>query len=91
MFGVSPGELGEGRPWMIGTKDLDRFAMIFLRRNKAKLKEMLDVRPVLANYVSVKNTRAIAWLTWLGFSFEPPVLWGHGRQPFQRFELRRQS
>lgn len=91
MFGVSPGEFGEGRPWMIGTADLDRFAMIFLRRNKVKLEEMLDLRPVLANYVSAENVRAIQWLSWLGFTIEAPLSWGRSRQPFHRFELRRQA
>jgi hypothetical protein len=89
MFGVSPGELGEGRPWMIGAADLDRFAVIFLRRCRGQVERMLELRPVLANYISVENIRAIQWLTWLGFSMEVPVPWGRSRQPFYRFELRR--
>lgn len=90
MFGVSPGELGEGRPWMIGTEDLDRFAVIFLRRCRGQVERMLDLKPVLANYISVDNLRAIQWLTWLGFTLETPVPWGRSRQLFHRFELRRQ-
>lgn len=91
MFGVSQGELGEGRPWMIGTGDLDRFAVIFLRRCRVQVERMLDLRPVLVNYVSAENARAIQWLSWLNFTIGDPVPWGRSRQPFHRFELRRQS
>lgn len=90
MFGVSRGELGEGRPWMIGTSDLDQYAIIFLRRCRGQIAEMLNLSPVLANYVSLENSRAIQWLAWLGFTFDDPVPWGRSRKPFQRFELRRQ-
>lgn len=89
MFGVSRGELGEGRPWMIGTADLDRYAVIFLRRCRPQVARMLELAPVLANYVSVENVRAIEWLRWLGFTIEAPVPWGPRRQLFHRFELRR--
>lgn len=91
MFGVSPGELGEGRPWMIGTEKLDEplVAVIFLRRCRGQVARMLELAPVLANYVSVENVRAIQWLRWLGFTIAPSVPWGRRRQPFHRFELRR--
>jgi hypothetical protein len=91
MFGVSPGELGEGRPWMIGTADLDRFAVIFLRRCRAEIEKMLNSFPVLVNYISVDNVRAIEWLRWLGFTISPPLPWGPRRLLFHRFELRRES
>ncbi|BCS54783.1 hypothetical protein [Geobacter sp. SVR] len=89
MFGVCDGEMGEGRPWMIGTADLERYAVIFLRRCRKQVERMLDIRPVLANYVSVDNNRAIQWLTWLGFTIDAPLPWGARRQLFHRFELRR--
>jgi hypothetical protein len=91
MFGVSEGEHGEGRPWMVGTGRLDDplTAMIFLRRCRKRVEIMLNLRPVLANYVSVENVRAVAWLGWLGFSFSPPFPWGKSRQMFRRFEMRR--
>lgn len=90
MFGVSPGELGEGRPWMVGTEDLDRFAVVFLRRCRKQVEAMLDMFPVLANYVSADNVRAIEWLRWLGFTIEPSLPWGPRRQLFRRFELWRE-
>lgn len=91
MFGVSSGEIGEGRPWMIGTKDLDRFAFLFLRRCRPQVERMLAIRSVLANYVSVDNTRAIEWLRWLGFEFSEPIKYGPKGGMFRRFELRRRQ
>lgn len=92
MFGVSPGEFGEGRPWMIGTKDLEEplVATIFLRRCRAQLNQMLQIRPVLVNYVSAENTLAIEWLAWLGFIIETPIPWGPRGALFHRFSLRRE-
>ena len=90
MFGVAGGsELsGVGMPWMIGTKLVDRYAVQFLRRNKAKVREMLDLYPQLLNYVDARNTRAIRWLKWLGFKLGNPVPYGPYSMPFLSFEMR---
>jgi len=89
MFGVCPGgnEM-EGRPWMIGTEDLDAFAVIFLRRCRLQVARMLQVRPVLVNYVSAENTRAIEWLTWLGFTIEAPIPCEPRGALFHRFSMK---
>lgn len=91
MFGVSPGEMMEGRPWLIGTADLDEVAVIFLRRCRLQVERMLQVRPVLVNYVSADNARAIEWLTWLGFTIEAPIPWGPRGALFHRFSMRRET
>ena len=93
MFGVAPATLlGEtGRPWMVGTDHLDRHAVLFLRRNKGKVDEMLSLFPVLENYVDCRNSRAIQWLRWLKFSFGEPEPMGVYGLPFMRFERRRIS
>lgn len=90
MFGVSPGEMMEGRPWLIGTADLDKFAVIFLRRCRLQVERMLQIMPVLVNYVSADNVRAIEWLTWLGFTIEAPIPWGPRGALFHRFSMRRE-
>ena len=90
MFGVSPGEMTEGRPWMIGTADLDAVAVIFLRRCRLQVARMLQIRPVLVNYVSADNARAIEWLAWLGFTIEGPIPWGPRGALFHRFSMRRE-
>lgn len=92
MYGVAP--VGfvvpeHGRPWMVGSKGLDRHATKFLRQCKPQVEAMLDAFPVLTNYVAVANVRAVAWLTWLGFTFGDTIdICG---VPFIRFELRRSA
>lgn len=92
MFGVAPvGAMmpGHGRPWMVGTKQLDDYAVLFLRRCKPQIKEMLTLYPVLTNYVAESNTKAIEWLRWMGFTIaETATLTGIRRMPFLHFELR---
>jgi hypothetical protein len=89
MFGVASGSdlAGVGIPWMIGTNDLDRLAFAFLRRNKSKVQEMLDIFPRLMNYVDERNVRAIRWLAWLGFKIGEPVPYGPYQMPFRPFEM----
>jgi hypothetical protein len=90
MFGVAPmGFLlpNYGRPWMVGSKGLDRHALKFLRRCKPQVQAMLDAYPVLGNYVAMSNDKAIAWLKWMHFQFGEEIdICG---VPFIRFELRR--
>lgn len=87
MFGVSEGSAlaGVGIPWMIGTKLVDKYATQFLRRNKGKVQEMLNVYPLLMNYVDVRNTRAIRWLRWLGFEIGASIPFGPYNMPFRPF------
>lgn len=90
MFGVAPGGfIGEGRPWMIGARDLDRHAMIFLRRCKGQVEEMLSITSLMVNYVHTENRRAIQWLRWLGFEIEEAQPYGPFEAPFHRFTMRR--
>lgn len=94
MFGVAPVDgfwlQGHGRPWMVGTRFLDDHALLFLRRCRGQVKHMLDLYPVLTNYVDARNDRAIQWLRWLGFRVSDvsrPC--GIMNVPFFHFELRR--
>jgi hypothetical protein len=95
MFGVAPiGVMlsGHGRPWMVGTKLLDDplVAVMFLRRNRPKIAEMLELYPVLSNYVAASNVKAIEWLRWIGFTVsDTPVPAGIRNVPFYHFTLRR--
>lgn len=91
MFGVTPGAplSGCGIPWMVGTKHLDRYATLFLRRCRPVVEEMLDGYDLLHNYVDNRNVRAIHWLKWLGFTMGEPEPYGPFRMPFRAFEMRR--
>ena len=87
MFGVGPFSMltDSGFPWMIGTKNLDQYAMTFLRRNKKMVHVMLKYYSRLGNWVSMENTVAIQWLKWLGFQFGQPEPKGLFHKPFIKF------
>lgn len=76
---------GIGRPWMIGTSLLDKYAMTFLRRCQPVVAEMLSDYKRLENYIDVRNVKAIAWLQWLGFEMEEPEPMGIYKKPFIKF------
>lgn len=89
IFGLSNGELGDGKPWMIGTTDIENCSFSFLKECRRQLNEMLRLRKVLVNYVSADSFRTIRWLTWLGFQIGEPIPWGPQRHLFRRFEVSR--
>lgn len=79
----------KGLPWMIATWQLDKHALVFLRRCRKVVGKMLDLYPRLENYVDARNTRAIQWLRWLGFEFDDPQPYGVLKLPFLRFHMER--
>jgi hypothetical protein len=90
MFGVSPMDIlgGVGSPWLLGTPEIRKHAKTFLRLNRQYVPRMLDLFPVLVNYVDARHTVAIRWLKRLGFLFDPePVAYGLWGLPFYRFEM----
>ena len=86
-FGVTPISAlsGLGAPWMVGSTALDAHFRGFLRGCGPVVKAMLERWPRLANYVDVRNQRAVKWLQWLGFSILPPVPYGHDGLLFHPF------
>lgn len=88
MFGVTPrGPAGQGRPWMIGTKDLDRHRFKFSKGCAAVVQEMLDTFPSLENVVDCRNRKTVRWLKWLGFDFGQVILVGQKNVPCQIFTM----
>jgi hypothetical protein len=91
MFGVSPVDIlgGVGSPWLLGTDEIKKHAVTFLKLNRLYIPKMLDLFPLLVNYVDVRNAVSIRWLRWLGFAVDdkavPYGIWG---MPFYRFEMR---
>lgn len=81
----------KAHPWMVGTTDLDRkdIKFEFLRVSRRVLRAFLAGSSHLENYVDARNTKAIAWLAWLGFTLHEPEPHGPLKMPFHRFELRR--
>ena len=79
-----------GIPWMIATKQLDDVAIIFLRRCRGPVLEMLSNYGKLINYVDARNKRAVRWLKFLGFEIEDPKPYGVLGMPFHRFTMTRE-
>ena len=92
IFGVAPISMlsGRGAPWLVGTPILDRYARGFIRLNREFLPRMLAGYSHLENWVDARNTRAINWLRWLGFTVHDPVPFGVAGLPFHRFDMRRE-
>jgi hypothetical protein len=59
----------DGIPWLL-TSDLlfDKSCRKFIRHCKGYVKELTDNFRFSYNYVSVTNSKAHRWLTWMGFS-----------------------
>lgn len=74
-----------GVPWMLGTADLDRYAVTLMKMAPGALDEMKAGYGRLENYVDARNTRSIRWLKRLGFAFEDPAPFGVAGLPFHRF------
>lgn len=76
MFGVAPMNvmLGHGAPWLLGANALEHVQVPFLRASRPAVTAMLASYPRLMNMIDSRNTVAIRWLRWLGFTFDPRPL-----------------
>ena len=91
MWGVSLESLigNVGMPWMVATTMADEHAMTFLRQCRKDVTGVLSKYKKLFNHVDARNTKAIAWLKWLGFAVEEPAPYGMMSMPFHRFTMER--
>jgi hypothetical protein len=89
MFGVTRASVlvNTGIPWLIGTDLLERHQIAFLRKSKICVDVMLSIFGKLENCVDVRNTRAVLWLKWLGFTFSEPEPLGPFQMPFMKFSM----
>lgn len=53
--------------WMMGTPDLLRYRVSFLREGIKMVDEWNEKFPLLHNYADGRNTKHLHWLRWLGF------------------------
>ena len=82
----SPGA-GIGIPWLISTNAIEKHPRAFLRICQPLVAQMLERHLTLINYVDARNTAAIRWLEWLGFSMDSPAPYGVKGLLFRKFEL----
>ncbi len=60
-----------GRPWMVGTSEIDNHKVEFLRASKAVVAELLIYWGTLRNVADARNTRGLRWLRFMGFTIHP--------------------
>lgn len=91
MFGVTPLSIlgGYGSPWLVGTHEIDSHAWAFLHSSRAGILELFEQWGHLQNFVDARNTKAIRWLKYLGFTIHPAAPYGPFGLPFHHFEMRR--
>mgnify|MGYP003643753018 FL=1 len=77
---------GTASVWMLGTKDIDRNYMLFLRALKqCNIIELLQAEyENIENIVPVDHEKTIQWLQWCGFSFQE-IIENHYGYDFFRF------
>lgn len=76
-------------PWLVATDSMYRHRREFVGHCRPVLDAMLDRYPKLENFVDARNTAAIRWLRWLGFTIHDAEAYGVSRLPFHRFTLER--
>ncbi len=87
IVGLGLGSLlgGPGVPWLLTGPACERHRKTFLVESRLQLARMRARVLPLVNFVHADYGRAQRWLSWLGFTLEPPVLVCGA--PFRRFIL----
>lgn len=87
LWGVGPLSLIEGRgcPWRLASDDFERLGLDIARLSRPLLDRMRTFYPRLENRVDARHTKAVRWLSWLGFAIDPAMAWGVEGRPFHRF------
>lgn len=91
LFGDTRHDERLGIPWLVSTIHVERYPRAFLQVCKPEVGEMLSRHEALINFVDVRNTTAIRWLEWLGFTFGDPEPYGPLDMPFKPFWMKRSA
>lgn len=78
-----------GAPWMLASDEIRKVSVALLRESRDYVQKMLDLYPVLMNYIDARQDTSIRWLRWCGFTVEPAHPWGILGLPFHPFWMRR--
>ncbi len=89
LWGVGPLSLidGKGCPWLLASDDFETHGLVIARLSRPLLDRMRTLYPRLENRVDARHTKAMRWLSWLGFAIDPATAWGVEGRPFHRFWL----
>jgi hypothetical protein len=93
MFGVCPISFFDksAKVWMLGTNDISKISIRFLRGCRHYIDEMLNIYPALYNYVDVRNKKSVKWLEFLGAEFDAPAPYGKEGFNFMRFVFNKEN
>ena len=72
---------------MVGTDAIDRHAFAFIKGSRSAIRTLFAQWGRLYNLVDARNTRAVRWLRFLGFTIEKPIPYGVENLPFHPFHL----
>ncbi len=88
VFGVVPHgtKHGVGCPWAILSPAVEMHPRPFLRASRQEFAKMQEQFYYLINYVDARNTTAVRWLNWLGFTVYEPEDFGVDQLQFHRFD-----
>jgi hypothetical protein len=87
IFGVGDLGAGVGLPYMIGTHLLEQNKKNLLIYSRGFLDKIRREYDYLVNFVDARNTKAILWLSWLGFKIHDPRPYGFLKLPFCKFDM----
>ena len=77
-----------GSPWMLATEELTKIRKTFLRDGSVLRDRWLKQYKHLENKVWTRNETHVQWLRWMGFTFDPPAVYGPTGELFQRFYMK---
>lgn len=83
IFGVRRVAERQGMPWLLGTDEIERRSITFVRRSREIMREIKGRYDVLSHYVAKRNVLSKRWLRSMGFRFFAPE-WINGEE-FLRF------
>lgn len=69
LFGVAPGGVGIGIPWLVASTGIVRHGRQIARLTRPLVDAMNEGYPVLRNFADCRNTLHLRWLRWAGFTF----------------------
>lgn len=87
IFGDTRHDAVHGLPWMMSSTWINAYRRQFLAECPGVISGMRSRHQVLINMIDVRNTLAIRWLKWCGFTFLPAVPYGINGEPFYPFQM----
>ena len=92
IFGCTRGALSDsGEVWALGTDNCTGHAREMLVYGRRKLREMLDIFPVLENYCDARYEASLRWLRKIGFTVCEPEPFGVNGALFCRITARKEN